>query len=159
MVRNLTFLRKSKIYVFSAAILITFITVPFLVSENLPGDQTNPNTNLDISAISCLMLTQQARSGIMGVSPSLKDTMVTKDTSKTVNKEIDAVFETAVKECYTDCTEISSPILSRDKINELIRMYKDKLPQPLLKRLRTSALLCFFAVNERVPINVPAYLR
>ena len=44
-----------------------------------------------------------------------------------VNNEIESTFEKAVKLCYTDFCELSSPIIDRNEIMRLVTLYKTKL--------------------------------
>ena len=49
------------------------------------------------------------------------------DTYSRVNEQIEQVFELAMNKCYTDFSEISTPILSRKEISDLVTLYKTQL--------------------------------
>ena len=46
-----------------------------------------------------------------------------------LNKKIDETFCESTKKCFTNFTEINSPILSREEVNSLVKIYKESLPQ------------------------------
>ena len=48
---------------------------------------------------------------------------------KIVNNAIEKAFESAMILCYSNFSKITEPLLTRQKINELVAMYKSLLPQ------------------------------
>ena len=51
----------------------------------------------------------------------------TNNNGVSVNLMIENAFRDAIVQCYTDFTEITSPILNRDQINHLVSIYKSQM--------------------------------
>ena len=72
---------------------------------------------------------------------------------KVVNTEIDRYFdENAMKSCYTDFSEITQPLLSRQEIDLLVTMYKEHLP------IHYNCLMAMFGFDRRSKMSKNQHL-
>ena len=69
------------------------------------------------------------------------------ETYKFVNNKIETAFENAMLACYTDFSEITQPLLSRDTINDLVALYKQYLPQ------HYECSMIMLGYNRKITLN------